>query len=428
MIDFATEEEAQLYQRIEDYITRYYEAYNKDKKTKPLGFIMTVYRRRLTSSLYAVSRSLERRRGVLQQQASMDELLDDDDRYTLENSFTFNPDDLAGKAKDYGEEIAELTSFLDDLAVSIPTDTKVQVLVDDIQQAFFSGHDTVVVFTQFTDTLNWLRDKLKGTYGSQIACYTGPGGSRWNPDRQIWEKLPKGRVKELFRAGKDIKILLGNDSMSEGLNLQTTDRLINYDMPWNFMRVEQRIGRIDRIGGRPTVSVTNYFYKDTVEEQVYSGIKEDAEWFDQVVGPAQPVLGQVESVIEDIAMRPAGDARNQAIQQELEQVRHAIAAARERVFTMSDIENTDVGGAYAAAPATTLDLIEQVLTSNLLSKDVIHPHPDFEHTFYIEVEGQKYPMTFDRDVYDRNSEIGFMTYRHPVFESLLDGCLGATEA
>ena len=80
----------------------------------------------------------------------MDELLDDDDRYTLENSFTFNPDDLAGKAKDYGEEIAELTSFLDDLAVSIPTDTKVQILVDDIQQAFFSGHDTVLVFTQFT--------------------------------------------------------------------------------------------------------------------------------------------------------------------------------------------------------------------------------------------------------------------------------------
>ena len=296
------------------------------------------------------------------------------------------------------------------------------------EQAFFSGHDTVVVFTQFTDTLNWLRDELKGTYGSQIACYTGSGGSRWNPDRQTWDKLPKEEVKELFRAGKDVKILLGTDAMSEGLNLQTTARLINYDMPWNFMRVEQRIGRIDRIGGRPTVSVTNYFYKDTVEEKVYSGIKEDAEWFDQVVGPAQPVLGKVESVIEDIAMRPASDARDQAIQQELEQVRHAIAAAEERVFTMSDIENTDVGGAYAAAPAVTLDRIEQVLTSNLLSKDVIHPHPDFEHTFYIEVEGQKYPMTFDRDVYDRNSEIGFMTYRHPVFESLLDGCLGATEA
>ena len=423
MIDFATKEEAELYERIEDYISRYYEAYNKDKKTKPLGFIMTVYRRRLTSSLYAVYRSLERRRGVLQQQASMDEMLDDDDRYTLENSFTFDLEDLSGKAKDYAEEIAELTSFLDDLAVSIPTDTKVQVLVDDIQQAFFSGHDTVVVFTQFTDTLNRLREELKGTYGSQIACYTGSGGSRWNPDRQTWDKLPKEEVKELFRAGKDVKILLGTDAMSEGLNLQTTARLINYDMPWNFMRVEQRIGRIDRIGGRPTVYVTNYFYRDTVEEKVYSGIKEDAKWFDQVVGPAQPVLGQVEAVIEDIAMRRAGDARDQAIQQELENVRHAIAAAQQRALTISDMENADIDGGYAAAPAMTLDKIEQVLASNLLTEHLMHPHPDFEHTYYVEVGGQKHPMTFDRDVCDRNPEVGFMTYRHPVFDSLLVAAL-----
>jgi len=420
MIDFTTDAEAKLYQRIEDYITRYYEAYNKDKTTKPLGFIMTVYRRRLTSSLYAVHKSLERRRDALQQQASIDDLLDDDDRYTLENSLTFNPEDLSGVAKDYGEEIAELTSFLDELAANIPTDTKVQTLINDIEQAFYSGHKTVVVFTQFTDTLNWLRDQLRGTYQSQIACYTGDGGSRWNPDTHTWERLPKERVKELFRAGKDVRILLGTDAMSEGLNLQTSDRLINYDMPWNFMRVEQRIGRIDRIGGRPTVYITNYFYRDTVEEQVYSGIKEDAEWFEQVVGPAQPVLGQVEAVIENVAMRRAGEARNQAIQQELEQVRHAIAEAQQRVLTITDLENTHIGDGYAAAPAITLEQIEQTLTTNPLTKDRIHPHPDFQHSYYLNVDGEKHPMTFDREVYDQNTGIGFMTYQQPIFARFVD--------
>ena len=68
---------------------------------KPLGFIMTVYRRRLTSSLYAILRSLERRLGALQQTASLDEMLDDDDRFALENSLTFEPDQLSEHAAAY---------------------------------------------------------------------------------------------------------------------------------------------------------------------------------------------------------------------------------------------------------------------------------------------------------------------------------------
>src|SRR6266508_6333306 len=77
------------------------------------------------------------------------------------------------------------------------------------------------------------------------------------------EATTKQQVKTLFREGKDAKILLGTDSLSEGLNLQTCGKLINYDMPWNFMRVEQRIGRIERIGGKSLVQISNYFYKDT---------------------------------------------------------------------------------------------------------------------------------------------------------------------
>jgi SNF2 family DNA or RNA helicase len=72
----------------------------------------------------------------------------------------------------------------------------------------------------------------------------------------------------MFREGVEIKILIGTDALSEGLNLQTSAKLVNYDMPWNLMRVEQRIGRVDRIGGRELVEVANYFYKGTVEEEI----------------------------------------------------------------------------------------------------------------------------------------------------------------
>ena len=90
------------------------------------------------------------------------------------------------------------------------------------------------------------------------------------------------------------------------------------------------------------------------------------------------------------------------------------------------MENADIDGGYAAAPAMTLDKIEQVLASNLLTEHLMHPHPDFEHTYLVEADGQKHPMSFDREVYDRNPDMGFVTYQHPVFESLLDDCLGGT--
>ena len=77
--------------------------------------------------------------------------------------------------------------------------------------------------------------------------------------------VPKEEIKRRFRQD-EIKILLCTESASEGLNLQNCGVLINYDMPWNPMRVEQRIGRIDRIGQKyPTVRIHNFYYDGTVE-------------------------------------------------------------------------------------------------------------------------------------------------------------------
>ena len=104
----------------------------------------------------------------------------------------------------------------------------------------------MIVFTQYTDTMDYLRDKLRHVYGAQVACYSGRGGERW--DGKAWVGTSKENIKTAFRERQDIKILLCTESASEGLNLQTCGVLINFDLPWNPMRVEQRIGRIDRIG------------------------------------------------------------------------------------------------------------------------------------------------------------------------------------
>ena len=119
-------------------------------------------------------------------------------------------------------------------------------LVSDIHEAL-NTYASVVVFTQYTDTLDYIRERLTIADYHSIGCYSGAVARSTTRRPRRGTLSPAPTLKERFRAG-DITVLLGTDSMSEGLNLQTAGRLINYDMPWNLMRVEQRIGRIDRIG------------------------------------------------------------------------------------------------------------------------------------------------------------------------------------
>ena len=95
--------------------------------------------------------------------------------------------------------------------------------------------------------MEYVRERVIEAGLTSIGCYSGRGGEVYDPGAGTWRPVTKTEIKDLFRSG-EVRVLIGTDSMSEGLNLQTCGRLINYDMPWNLMRVEQRIGRIDRIG------------------------------------------------------------------------------------------------------------------------------------------------------------------------------------
>src|SRR5438309_1636968 len=118
---------------------------------------------------------------------------------------------------------------------------------------------------------------------SPRACNSGRGGERWQEGK--WVTVSKETIKTAFRSSQEVKVLLCTESASEGLNLQTCGVLINYDMPWNPMRVEQRIGRIDRIGQTyERVWIRNYFYGDTVEALVYQRLGDRIDWFQTVIG------------------------------------------------------------------------------------------------------------------------------------------------
>jgi len=419
-VPFTAEEEA-LYQRIEAYISKYYDAYMSGPQSqKPLGFIMTVYRRRLTSSFLAIERSLQRRRDVLVGNAAATGLLDPDDVAALEYSALFDVANLPEAKVNLASEVKELDAFLAELAKRPPDESKMTYLHNELEDAFMGLHDTAIVFTQYTDTMEYLRNQLVTYYGDRVACWSGNGGERWNETSKTWESITKAELKALFRAGKDVKILLGTDSMSEGLNLQTCGLLINYDMPWNFMRVEQRIGRVDRIGGRPQVAIRNYFYVGTVEEQIYTGIADDVDWFEDIVGPAQPVLGQVEDVIEHIAMQMPNADRDQVVLDEIAKIRASIEEAKARAVSMDDIGRApDDDGPGDLRPAIDLVGLETVLTRAEPVASKFYPHPSIASAYLLDLAGGKVAVTFRRTVLEAHPELKLLTYLTPELDELL---------
>lgn len=438
--------ERKLYDRIEEYIRRHYNAYKSDKATKALGFIMTVYRRRLTSSFEAIKQSLQRRLDVLEQGKSLADLLTDDDGVDLENSL-FDPETFDVRADRLKEEIGELRSFLNDLGDITGEDTKAQQLVKDLAESF-KTYDSAVVFTQYTDTMDYVRERLlvAGYYG--LGCYSGRGGEIYDPVAGEWNPLSKVEIKARFRNG-DIEVLIGTDSMSEGLNLQTSGRLINYDMPWNLMRVEQRIGRIDRIGATyERLQISNYFYKGTVEEQVYKGIKEDYDDFTNILGGAAPVLGTVEKVIEDLAL--AATLSDEVIASEIAGIRTKIDDINNQPVNTDDLGTPDGGFTIKPPPDLVGDialsdlaikLANNPLSSRWLSPDngrpgiysLFLPSDDARVSFgcpvgaksvecyFDQLSTASVPVTFDRDIWDTSSDsdLVFLTYGSPELGSLL---------
>jgi len=413
-------EEESLYNRIEEYITQFYQKYESERRG--LGFVMTVYRRRLTSSFWAVRCSLERRLKFLTGVAGVETLLTDEDIEQdeleldiLEEEGAVAAGPSASQASRFAAELAYVRDFIQELKQLSVADSKLEALKAELAQ-IFKQRQTVLIFTQYTDTMDYLREQLRHVYGGEVACYSGRGGEVWNGI--AWVQTTKEAVKADFRTGK-IRILLGTESASEGLNLQTCGVLINYDMPWNPMRVEQRIGRIDRIGQvYPVVWIYNYFYRDTIEDKIYQRLKDRINWFEVVVGDLQPILAEVGEVTKRLAMLPAAE-REARLEAE-------VAALRERL-QHREVEALDLDAYLRAGdyqpgppPAVTLAQLADLLTHAQATGRLFRPHPDIADAYLLNWQGEQLPVTFSPACFDRYPDsVRFLSYGSPLLAEIL---------
>ena len=411
-------QEAELYHRIEDTLGELYRRY--EARRRGLGFVMTLYRRRLTSSFAAMRRSLERR---LEHLVPDDTGLFDDDE--LPETRDTTPDLFAAVERD--EERRVLGAYLEALR-RLPGESKLGRLRRDLAE-WVAARGKVLVFTQYTDTLDFLRDQLVGEYDGAVGCFSGRGGERW--DGSGWQRCSKEDIKEAFREGDTLRVLLCTEAAGEGLNLQTCGALINFDMPWNPMRVEQRIGRIDRIGQQyDEVWVRNYFYRDTVEAVIYQRLAHRIAWFEQVVGTLQPILHRVEESIEQVALA-AGNRRQQVLDEEVERLERELEQqqASPALDDVLDDRSVDPGDptpgpmpSPEAIPTPPLDwrqLETTVLGLPALARH-LEPDPGHDGLYHLTLGEERHRVTFSPEQYDRRPyTLRLLTWGEPLFDALL---------
>jgi SNF2 family DNA or RNA helicase len=401
--------EAPLYRAVSDYVRHFYNLAQKEQRTA-LGFLMTLYRRRLTSSFYAIQKSLERRlEGINITEDDLADLDDADDRIIEGLESCFQPTDPA--------EIHYLEDLLKQFE-NTGEDTKLSVFLDILRRELIH-RETALVFFQYTDTMDYVRDTLTQLYHDQVACYSGRGGELFENGK--WKIVKKELIKNLFRERK-IKILLCTKSASEGLNLQTCGIIFMYSMPWNPMQVEQQIGRLDRIGQiYPEIIIHNFYYDGTVEAKVYQKLRQRIHAFETVVGNLQPILAQVPTFIEQAVM--AVDPEEEGVL--LRELEQAIATPplRPDLETMvaMNVESDlmEVRKSLAPSPLTSQEIEQLFTNSQILKNRGVELISKAEGIWELNYQQKTYQITFYPDIFEQFPSLRLMSYGEPLWEKII---------
>lgn len=305
--------EAELYEAVTDYVRREFNrAEANGGRVRTVGFALTILQRRLASSPEAIFQSLVRRRKRLEDRLR-------ETRKAGHFAADTKLDSLASRLEDYeemsGEELEEAEEEVVDLATAARTARDLEIEIDTLknlermagrvrsgggdrkwdelekllrdEELMFhaSGHPRkLIVFTEHRDTLGYLEGRLKAMRGEN-AIVTIYGGMRC-PKRQ--------RTQEKFLGDPEVTVLLATDAAGEGVNLQRASLIVNYDLPWNPNRLEQRFGRIHRIGQTEDCHLWNLVAEDTREGEVYYRLLKKLETArDALGGKVSDVLGEM---------------------------------------------------------------------------------------------------------------------------------------
>jgi hypothetical protein len=353
---------------VEDYISTTYNHAARDERSA-VGFVMAIYRRRLASSFHALRQTLTKRLTDQRLALSDEDLLQDEQVDEVLDAEEAAEVDRRGLVADERASIQGLLKRIAQLGIDI----KARRLKEEVERALADGYRSAIVFTQYTDTMDAARAYLADALPDvPIACDSGRGGEVLDRGG-YWNPCGKEPIKRKLRDGS-IRLLICTDAAAEGLNFQTCGVVINFDLPWNPMKVEQRIGRIDRIGqAYPTIRVVNFAYEDTVEADVSFALRQRIGLFQGVVGKLQPILSRLPQEFERVALKRS-EYREAARQRLLADVDSMVDRAEVGGFDVDDVAGEALDVPELPPPALTLSDLDLALNR----PDVLPPGVEWE--------------------------------------------------
>jgi hypothetical protein len=248
------------------------------QRAKGAGFLKTLLLRRMGSTIYAGMKTAETMLGNWENSQEIDDEEELSDDPSMKNLTI--------------EEKAILYAFIDTLKRNQERDPKYNVALDCLKNQGWLK-EGCIIFSQYFDSINWLSQQLsKELPDEKIGIYAG-GDKSGILLNGIFTSISRDNIKKMVK-NDELRLILGTDAASEGINLQRLGTLINLDLPWNPTRLEQRKGRIQRIGQvRDTVLIFNMRYRDSVEDRVHELLSDRLESIFQM-------FGQVPDILEDV--------------------------------------------------------------------------------------------------------------------------------
>src|SRR5271157_3514836 len=433
-------DEKEFYSAVEEYIRTGYNSIEKIEDPmhkRAVGFILTTFQKLNASSFRAITKALEGRLTRLDrkvQELPEEEEEDRDERYKGEI------DEKEAVLKTDHEILRDEIKVLNKLlAIPVVREKKIDRLRELLQQIDSETPGAkVLIFTEYRRTQEFLRERLEKWYGADTVVLI-------NGDMELEGKTldaeSKRRSQRVFREEPSVRFLVSTEAGGEGINLQFCYIVVNYDLPWNPMRYEQRVGRVYRYGQEKVVQIYNLRAKDTVEETVRSYFEQRlrvaAQALQQVTGedPEELIASlnwQLETEIEpdEIYKRALVEGTlnkqtKEEIQEAIRRAQKAFEIATQSLFRDVSSYSFDKYQKELASPVGLRDLEDFTLMYLARERRQVQRKDGFYEFLTPEAMKEtgleeRYRMaTFDRATAIRNSQADFLALGHPFIDAML---------
>jgi len=434
-------DERKFYKAVEKYIRNGYKSIERIvdyNKRRAAGFVLTTFQKLNASSIAAIRASLEGRKNRLTGQLSAQQTIEEVERERDERHQGEFEEKvvLLDDSEIIKNEIVEIDKLLQ---IKVKKEKKLDELMKLLERIDVESprktEEKVLIYTEYLNTQKFLVEALEKKYGKGSAVVI-KGGMKLDQKKEVQRK---------FREENTVRFLVSTEAGGEGINLQFCHILVNYDLPWNPMRVEQRVGRIYRFGQEKVVQIYNFSNKNTIEDLVNSYFEQKLNMAAKVLGtitgedPEEMkgvLYGQLESEIdpEEIYKRTMVEGNlNKQTKEEIEEAVKRAQLALEIATTslFKDVSSYSFDS-YKRSLFTGISLNDlKVFTEKFIKEhkrqitltddglwEFLTPEILKEHC----LEERYKNVTFDRTQAIRNSALEFFAIGHPFIDAMLSFC------